>query len=165
MITLAIHGGAGTLLKSEISAEQEMAYRGALQQALDAGYRVLQTGGAALDAVEAAVVCMEDSPLFNAGRGSVFTNMGMHEMDASIMEGSRRGAGAVAGVERVKNPIVLARRILEKSGHVMLSGAGALEFAKKENLPLEDYDYFFSQFRYDQWMKLETRKLISWIMT
>ena len=154
MLTLAIHGGAGTLLRSAMTPEKEAAYLRALKDALDAGFQLLKKGGQALDAVQAAVVVMEDSPLFNAGRGSVFTHTGMHEMDASIMDGRNRGAGAVAGVERVKNPVELARTIMEKSGHVMLSGLGALDFAKKEGLKLEDYNYFFNQLRYDQWTQV-----------
>ena len=154
MFTLAIHGGAGTLLRSAMTPEKEAAYLQALNDALDAGFQLLKKGGNALDAVQAAVITMEDSPLFNAGKGSVFTHTGMHEMDASIMDGRNRAAGAVAGVERVKNPVELARAIMEKTGHVMLSGTGALEFAKKAGLKLEDYDYFFNQLRYDQWTQV-----------
>lgn len=154
MFTLAIHGGAGTLLRSAMTPEKETAYLQALNDALDAGFQLLKKGGTALDAVQAAVITMEDTPLFNAGKGSVFTHTGMHEMDASIMDGRNRAAGAVAGVERVKNPVELARAIMEKTGHVMLSGTGALEFAKKAGLKLEDYDYFFNQLRYDQWTQV-----------
>jgi len=148
--TIAIHGGAGTILKKSLTEEKEKAYKSALQDALDAGYAILAAGGKALDAVQAAVVSLEDCPLFNAGKGSVFTHDEKHEMDASIMDGSSLNAGAVAGVRNVRNPVLLARAVMEKSEFVLLSGKGAEEFAKSVQLPFETDDYFFSQFRYDQ---------------
>lgn len=155
-ISLALHGGAGTISKSAMSPEKEIAYRSALQLALTTGYTLLEKGASAMDAVEATVRILEDSPLFNAGKGAVFTNDEKHEMDASIMDGKNLEAGAVAGVSSVKNPIGLARLILEKSGHVLLVGNGALEFAKQENVPLENEAYFYDELRYQQ--LLEARK-------
>jgi beta-aspartyl-peptidase (threonine type) len=151
---IVIHGGAGTILRSTMNAELEKAYRGGLQQALTAGDNVLKNGGAALDAVEAAIVEMENNPLFNAGKGSVFTHDGKNEMDSSLMSGTGLAAGAVAGVTSVKNPIKLARAVMEKSEHVLLCGAGALEFAKLQRLELEPDSYFFVQQRYDQLLEI-----------
>jgi beta-aspartyl-peptidase (threonine type) len=125
-----------------------------VQAALDAGYKVLEGGGAAVDAVVAAMVVLEDNPLFNAGRGSVFTKKGLHEMDAAIMDGATLAAGAVAGVRNVRNPIRLAREVMLNSGHVMLSGKGANEFALKQGIELAHDDYFFNQDRYDQWIAI-----------
>ncbi|MBK8226713.1 MAG: isoaspartyl peptidase/L-asparaginase [Flavobacteriales bacterium] len=150
-IALAVHGGAGTIARELMTPEREKAYRDALELALKRGHAILKEGGAALDAVEAAVRALEDSPHFNAGRGSVFNADGQHEMDASLMNGSDLRAGAVAGVQNVKNPISLARRVMEKSSHVLISGMGAFEFAHKQKIELEDDQYFFDQFRYDQW--------------
>lgn len=150
-IALAIHGGAGTIAPDLMTPAREKAYREALEQALRRGYAVLEGGGAALDAVESAVRVLEDSPHFNAGKGSVFNADGQHEMDASLMSGMDLRAGAVAGVQNVKNPISLARRVMEHSGHVLISGNGAFEFAHKQKVELEDDQYFFDQFRYDQW--------------
>jgi L-asparaginase / beta-aspartyl-peptidase len=147
---IAIHGGAGTILQSSMTSEKESAYKLALQQALDAGFGILSGGGSSLDAVGAAVVSLEDCPLFNAGRGSVFTHDETHEMDAAIMEGEFRNAGAVAGVKNVKNPVLLARTVMEKSEHVLLSGSGAEEFARKMQLPFEPDEYFFERLRYEQ---------------
>ena len=152
-ITLAIHGGAGTIAPELMTPTREKAYREALDLSLRKGYGVLLEGGAALDAVEAAVRVLEDSPLFNAGRGSVFNADGQHEMDASLMNGSDLQAGAVAGVQNVKNPISLARKVMENSGHVLNSGNGAFEFAHKHKVPLEDDQYFFDEFRYQQWQE------------
>lgn len=153
-ISIAIHGGAGTILKSAMSAEKEKAYTLALQQALDHGYTILESGGEALDAVEAAVASMEDCPLFNAGRGSVYTAAGTHEMDASIMEGQGRMAGAVSAIAGVKNPVKLARLVMEKSGHVFLTGLGAAEFAKGMHCEMKPPSYFHDDFRYQQWLDL-----------
>lgn len=153
-VSIAIHGGAGTLDPSAFTPEKEAAYKGVLQQAVRRGHAVLTEGGSALDAVEMAVRILEDSPLFNAGRGSVFTAGGTHEMDAAVMRGSDLGAGAVASVGNVRNPVTLARRVMESSGHVLVSGRGAFEFAHKQKLELEDDDYFFDQFRYDQWQEV-----------
>lgn len=147
---LAIHGGAGTILKSTMTPEKELAYTTALRDALEAGESVLRKGGASLDAVEMAIRSLENNPSFNAGRGSVFTNNGKHEMDASIMNGSDLTAGAVAGVSNIVNPISLARAVKEKSEHVLLAGAGAIEFAKSVNAEFADDAYFFVQQRYDQ---------------
>jgi len=130
-IAIAIHGGAGTVLKKYITTEQEAAYKKALKQALDVGYAALEQNKTAVDAVELSIIEMENSPLFNAGKGAVFSNKGTHEMDASIMEGKTLYAGAVALVQSIKNPISLARLIMDKSEHVMLAGEGAIEFAKK----------------------------------
>ena len=150
---IAIHGGAGTILRSSLSVEKEQQYTGALREALNAGYNILKQGGSALDAVETAVVNMEDCPLFNAGRGSVYNSTGRHEMDASIMWGKDISAGAVALVKNVKNPVALARAIMEKSENVFLSGEGAEEFAHKMNLPFEPDSYFNSDFRFEQWQE------------
>ncbi|MBL4593586.1 MAG: isoaspartyl peptidase/L-asparaginase [Flavobacteriales bacterium] len=152
---IVIHGGAGTILKKNLSDEKEIAYRDKLTEALNAGYEVLENGGSSTDAVETAIKIMEDSPLFNAGKGAVFTNAGTNEMDASIMEGKELNAGAVGGVSTVKNPITAARLVMEKSQHVMLTGAGADEFAKKNGLEIEDSSYFFNQNRYNQLQKIK----------
>lgn len=147
---IAIHGGAGTILKSSMTPEKEVAYTQAMQDAINAGETILKNGGTALDAVELAIVSLENNPLFNAGKGSVFTKTGKHEMDACIMNGKDLTAGAVAGVSNIKNPISLSRAVMEKSEHVFLAGLGALDFAKKVNAKFEDDDYFFVQMRYDQ---------------
>ena len=127
---IAIHGGAGTILRTDLTAEKEKAYKEALTSAVEAGARILRTGGAALDAVEAAVRSLEDCPLYNAGRGSVFTAEGTHEMDASIMDGRNLETGAVGMVKGVRNPITLARKVMEESRHVLLCGAGAEQFGR-----------------------------------
>ena len=147
---LAIHGGAGTILKSTMTPEKELAYKNGLQDAIEAGESILKSGGSAFDAVETAIIKLENNPLFNAGKGAVFTNNGTHEMDASIMNGKDLMAGAIAGVQGVKNPIALARAVMEQSEHVLLTGNGAMEFAKKVNAQFENEDYFFVQLRYDQ---------------
>lgn len=139
---LVIHGGAGVILRENMSPEMEAAYEAALHRSLEAGAAVLRDGGAALDAVEAAVLVMEDDPLFNAGLGAVFTADGRHELDAAIMDGRRRDAGAVAGVTRVKNPIRAARAVMERSDHVMFAGAGADAFAEAQGLEMVDNSYF-----------------------
>ncbi|XVJ66205.1 MAG: isoaspartyl peptidase/L-asparaginase [Lacibacter sp.] len=157
--SIAIHGGAGTISKNDLSPEQEAAYHLALSDALAAGYSLLEKGASALDAVTAAVISLEDCILFNAGRGAVFTKTGTHEMDASIMDGASLQAGAVTCVKQVKNPVVLARTVMEKSEHVMLSGEGALQFAKEQQLKLEEEAYFFSQFRYEQWQLVKHEKV------
>lgn len=152
---IAVHGGAGTIDRADLTPEQEQAYQHALADALRRGHALLQDGASALDAVEAAVRVLEDTPLFNAGRGSVFNADGQHEMDAAIMDGSGLQAGGVAGVQNVKNPIRLARRVMEKSGHVLISGMGAFEFAHREKIELEDDQYFFDPFRYEQWQRVQ----------
>ena len=132
--TLAIHGGAGTILKEDLTPELEAAYKQALEDSLAAGFAILKGGGSALDAVNAAAVVLEDNILFNAGRGSVFNAEGLHEMDAAVMDGKTLMAGAVAGVQNIRNPILLATAIMHKSNHVLLSGAGAVQFAKEHGL-------------------------------
>jgi beta-aspartyl-peptidase (threonine type) len=149
--TIAIHGGAGTILKTDMTADLEKAYQEALQEALNVGYAVLEQGGTAVNAVKASIVLLEDNMLFNAGRGSVFTKKGVQEMDAAIMDGSNLNAGAVAGLRNVRNPIELAMEVMRNSNHVFLSGKGANDFALKQGVKLEPDEYFFSQFRYDQW--------------
>ena len=154
MITICIHGGAGTILKEDMTPELEAAYLKGLQTALNAGYAVLEEGGTAVNAVKAAVVLLEDNILFNAGRGSVFTKKGVQEMDAAIMRGEDLEAGAVCGIINVRNPIELATEVMLNSNHVFLSGKGANDFAIKQGIKLEPDEYFFSQFRYDQWKAL-----------
>lgn len=149
--SIVIHGGAGTILKEDMTPELEEAYIRGLQEAVDAGFAVLEEGGSATNAVKAAVVILEDNMLFNAGRGSVFTKKGVQEMDAAIMEGKMLDAGAVAGVRNVRNPIELAAEVMHNSNHVFLSGKGANDFAIKQGIKLEPDEFFFSQFRYDQW--------------
>lgn len=153
--TIAIHGGAGTILKSSMTPEKEVAYKQALQTALDAGYNALKNQKPALEAVEIAVMKLEDSPLFNAGKGSVFTSEGTHEMDASIMEGKHLEAGAVSMVSGVQNPIALAKLVLEKSDHVFLAGDGAMKFAKKMNCVFQAKEWFHDDFRYQQWLAIK----------
>jgi L-asparaginase / beta-aspartyl-peptidase len=152
MFGIAIHGGAGTLPRAEMSGEAERRYRAALSEAIDAGHAVLQDGGACLDAVTRAVVLLEDSPLFNAGRGSVFTLDGRNELDASIMEGRTLQAGAVCGLTRIRNPVELARAVMEKSEHVMLAGAGAEEFALGQGFCFVPQSYFYTA---ERWQQLE----------
>ncbi len=154
-ISIAIHGGAGTILRTHMTPEKEHGYKSALQDALDAGYGMLEKGFSAVDAVERAVSLLENCPLFNAGKGSVFTSDGTHEMDASIMEGKFLYAGAVSAVTGVKNPVQLSRLVMEKSGHVFLSGEGAMQFAKKMNCEFADSAYFYDEFRYQQWLELK----------
>lgn len=152
---LAIHGGAGTILRNAMSAEKEEAYTQALQTALLTGYNLLAKGASALDAVEAVVCAMEDDPLFNAGKGSVYNHAGGHEMDAAIMNGADLRAGAVALLSHVKNPVSLARAVMEKSEHVFLCGAGAEQFAREVGLPLVAANYFDDPFRYRQFVKIK----------
>ncbi len=149
--SIVIHGGAGTILKEDMTPELEKAYTKGLDEALSAGYAVLEEGGEAANAVKAAIVALEDNLLFNAGRGSVFTKKGVQEMDAAIMDGKNREAGAVAGIRNVRNPIELAAEVMHNSNHVFLSGKGANDFAIKQGIKLEPDEFFFSQFRYDQW--------------
>lgn len=154
-LAIAIHGGAGTLLKGMMTPPKEAAYRKALEVALEEGYKDLVSGKSALEAVEKAVRHLEDSPLFNAGKGSVFTAEGKHEMDASIMDGSTLQAGAIALISGIKNPISLARAVMDKSDHVFLAGEGAVQFALDQGYVLEEDDFFFDQFRYDQWQEIK----------
>ncbi len=151
MFAIAIHGGAGTIAKEGLDSEKTNNYKTALQEAVDAGFQVLERGGTAMDAVTAAVVALENCPLFNAGKGSVFNHEGGHEMDASVMNGSDCNAGAVAGIQGVKNPVLLARAVMEQSDHVFLSGPGAVSFARERQLELAPDDYFFDALRYEQY--------------
>lgn len=146
---LAIHGGAGTIRRAKITAEQEAAYHAGLRQALEAGGDILRDGGSALDAVTAAVCALEDEPLFNAGRGAVFAANGLQEMDAAVMEGAGRRAGAVAGLRGPRNPVRAARAVMERTDHVLMIGEGAAEVARAAGLPFEDDRYFFTQGRWD----------------
>ncbi len=152
---LVIHGGAGTIERSNMTPEKEREYRAGLERALTAGYDVLKNGGSSLDATEAAVRVLEDDPHFNAGRGSVFTSAGTNEMDAAIMDGKTLAAGAVAALKHVKNPISLARLVMEKSGHVMMDGEGAEGFARENGIKLVDQKYFFTQERWDALQKIK----------
>lgn len=150
---LAVHGGAGTLLPHLLTSEKELLYKNALQEALLVGQKILISNGSGLDAVEAAVKILEDYPLFNAGRGAVFNAAGGHEMDAAIMNGFDKSCGAVAGINCIKNPISLARAVMEKTEHVLLIGKGAEDFAKANNFTFENDDYFFDALRFEQWQK------------
>ncbi len=152
--SIVIHGGAGTILKEDMTPELEKAYMKGLEEAVTAGFAVLEEGGTAVNAVKAAIVVLEDNMLFNAGRGSVFTKKGVQEMDAAIMDGATLGAGSVAGIRNVRNPIELAYEVMTKSNHVFLSGKGANDFAIKQGVKLEPDEFFFSQFRYDQWKEI-----------
>jgi beta-aspartyl-peptidase (threonine type) len=149
-----IHGGAGVIRRGDLSAEKEKAYRAKLEEALMAGYKALQEGKTSLDAVQIAINLLEDSPLFNAGKGAVFTADGKNELDAAIMDGKDLRAGAVAGLHHVKNPINLARAVMEKSPHVMMIGEGAEKFAKEQNIELVPEKYFFTQERWDSLQKI-----------
>ena len=150
---IAIHGGAGTILRNTMTAELQEQYETGLKHALEAGYNILENNGSSIEAVEAAVKSLEDFPLFNAGRGAVFNNIGAHEMDAAIMSGKDLSAGAVSGISGVMNPVSLARLIMEQSEHVMLSGEGARKFAEQHQVGFKDEAYFFTQQRYDQWQE------------
>ncbi len=152
MFGLAIHGGAGSLPRGEMGRDDELKYRAGLSEALDAGFAVLQAGGASLEAVARAVVVLEDNPLFNAGRGAVFTLDGRNELDAAIMDGGNLRAGAVCGLTRIKNPIELARSVMEHSDYVMLSGSGAEEFASSRGFEFVPPSYFYTPAR---WRQLE----------
>ena len=152
-IAIAIHGGAGTVDKGELTPERESQLRAALAQAVQAGHAILAAGGSSLDAVTRVVTLLEDSPHFNAGRGSVFNADGKNEMDASIMDGTKLQAGAVAGVHNVRNPILLARKVMTDSPHVMLTGAGAEAFAREQGIAFEDDAYFFNEYRWEQLQK------------
>lgn len=150
--SIAVHGGAGTIVRKHMTPELEKAYHSGLEEAVAAGFEILANKGSAMDAVCAAVVKLEDNVLFNAGRGSVFTKNGTHEMDAAIMNGKTLEAGAVAGVQNVRNPITLAAEVLYHSPHVFLSGAGANHFALERGISMAPDEYFFSRFRYKQWI-------------
>lgn len=150
---LVIHGGAGNLSKESLTTEKEEAYRAKLTEALQAGYSKIKTGQSSIKAVQAAIIVLEDSPLFNAGRGAVFTHDGKNELDASIMYGKTKSAGAVAGVTTIKNPITAANAVMQHSPHVMLSGQGAETFAKEQHLDIVPNSYFFTQDRWDALQK------------
>jgi L-asparaginase / beta-aspartyl-peptidase len=152
MFGIAIHGGAGTLPRADMSAEAERRYRAGLKEAIDAGFAGLVAGGTSMDAVTRAVVLLEDNPLFNAGKGAVFTLDGRNELDASIMDGTTLKAGAVCGVTRIRNPVTLARAVMEKSPHVMLAGTGAEEFAAGQGFSFVPQSYFYTP---ERWQQLE----------
>lgn len=154
-IAMVIHGGAGTILRENMTPAMEKAYIDTLTIALRTGYQILARGGSSLDAVEATIRVMEDSPIFNAGKGAVFTANGVNELDASIMDGKTLGAGAVAALEHVRNPISLARLVMEKSPHVMMVGSGAEEFAKSQGVKLVAPYYFWTERR---WKAYEVEK-------
>jgi len=147
---LVVHGGAGTIRREDMTAERERQYRATLDSAVRAGYDVLSGGGRSLDAVVAVITRLEDSPLFNAGKGAVFTNAGTNEMDAAIMDGRTRNAGAVAGVTHIRNPILLARMVMERSPHVMLAREGAEAFALEQGMDTVPASYFYTEWRYRQ---------------
>lgn len=155
VFNIVVHGGAGTIRREDLTADLERDYRQGLADALAAGYKVLDAGGSAMAAVLAATISLEDNILFNAGRGSVFTNEGTQEMDAAIMEGRERRAGAVAAVTNIRNPVALAHAVMTKSPHVLLAGKGANAFALTQGIPTEPDEYFYSPFRFAQWKQLQ----------
>ncbi len=154
MYTITIHGGAGAVTRQTIAADDDPKFRAGLKAALQAASNILKNNGSAVDAVEAAVKCLEDNPLFNAGKGAVYTKKGVHELDAAIMDGKTLQAGAIAGVRNVKNPVSFAKVVMEKSGHVLLSGKGANDYALKMKIEMESDDYFYTKQRYDQWLQV-----------
>lgn len=147
--SLAVHGGAGTILRSQMTVEKEAAYHVGIEAALKAGYAVLEKGGNSIDAVVEAVCALEDNPLFNAGRGAVFTSDGKHEMDAAVMEGTNRNVGAVAGIQGPRNPVKVSRMIMDQSDHVFFSADAATKMAREAGLPFEDDDYFHTDARWN----------------
>ena len=155
---LVIHGGAGTILKKNMTPEIEKNYKDKLLEAINTGYSILEKGGSSIECVEKVIRILEDSPLFNAGKGAVFTNEGTNEMDASIMDGKTLNAGAVAGVKTIKNPISAARLVMKKSPHVMLAGKGAEAFAKHNGLEIVDPSYFYNEIRHQQWLKVKQQE-------
>jgi len=157
---IAIHGGAGTILRTNMTNEIEKKYKTALNDSILAGENILLNSGLAIDAVEASIRSLENNPLFNAGRGSVFSHEGEHEMDASIMNGKDLMAGAVAGVKNVKNPITLAKSVMQHSNHVFMAGQGAEVFAKQLNIEMAPNEYFFEQMRYDQLIQAKSNDRI-----
>ena len=152
---MVIHGGAGTIERREMTPESEKAHRAGLERALKAGYDILRRGGSSLDAVQAAIQVLEDDPLFNAGKGAVFDHEGKNELDASIMDGKTLNAGAVAALQHIRNPIILARLVMEKSPHVMLVGEGAEAFGKKMGVTFVDQKYFYTD---ERWQSLQKEK-------
>ncbi|SRX52525.1 isoaspartyl peptidase/L-asparaginase family protein [Aequorivita sp. CIP111184] len=157
---IVIHGGAGTILKENMSDSLESAYREKLKEAISAGYKILENGGTSLDAVTHTINIMEDSPLFNSGKGAVFTHEGRNELDASIMDGKTMNAGAIAGVRHIKNPIDLARDVMQNSEHVMLYGEGAEEFAKGLGYKMMDTSYFYTKNRYESLQKVLAKEKV-----
>lgn len=157
-ITLVIHGGAGTIKRENLTEEQDKEYRAKLAEALEAGYAKLESGSPAMDAVITAIQIMEASPLFNAGVGAVFTNEGKNELDAAVMDGKTRNAGAVAGVSTIKSPIAAALSVMDDSPHVMMSGKGAEIFAMEQGLEIVDPEYFFTQKRYDALQRVKKKE-------
>ncbi|PCH64869.1 MAG: beta-aspartyl-peptidase [Bacteroidetes bacterium] len=155
---LVVHGGAGTILKKNMTDEKEKAYKDKLEEAMKIGHEILKKGGTSVDAVEATIEVLEDSPLFNAGKGAVFTSDGKNEMDASIMDGKTLNAGAVAEIRTVKNPISLARKVMESSPHVMMTGKGAAKFARDNDIEMVDTSYFYDEMRWKQWNKIKDTK-------
>ncbi len=155
IFTLVIHGGAGTILKQDMTDEKEAAYRNALRHAIDAGFLLLEKGRTAVEAVLAATMSLENNILFNAGKGAVFAKDGSQEMDASIMEGKNLMAGAVSAVKNIRNPVELAYTIMTKSQHVMMTGQGAYDFAKLNDIKTEPDEYFYSEFRHNQWKQMQ----------
>ncbi|MGE5439036.1 MAG: isoaspartyl peptidase/L-asparaginase family protein, partial [Bacteroidota bacterium] len=155
---LVIHGGAGTIVKGMMTQAEEDSIRAKLKEALTAGSNVLKSNGSSLDAITAAINVMEDSPLFNAGKGAVFNSKGQNEMDAAIMDGKTLMAGAVAGVHHIKNPINLARLVMEKSPHVMMTGDGAEEFARSQGMTMMPESYFYYKKRYEQLQKIKEKE-------
>ncbi|MFM9984280.1 MAG: isoaspartyl peptidase/L-asparaginase family protein [Flavobacteriales bacterium] len=149
-IAIALHGGAGNLKKLNLTPEEELAFKAVMDSAITAGYAVLERGGTSVDAVEATIHVMEDSPLFNAGKGAVFNHDGINEMDAAIMNGADLSCGSITGVRHIRNPISAARLVMDKSEHVFLSGIGAEEFVVAQGMNLVDSSYFFTQHRWDQ---------------
>ena len=158
-ITLVIHGGAGTIKRENMTAQQEKAYHDKLKEALNTGFEALENGGTSTESVIAAIKILEDSPLFNAGKGSVFNSEGRNEMDAAIMDGHSLMAGSVAGITTVKNPITAANAVMTKSPHVMMIGKGAEKFAEEQGLEIVDPSYFFDSTRYKQWLKAREAKI------
>jgi len=154
-IGLVVHGGAGTIERSKMTPEREREYRAGVERALSAGYEILKRGGSSLDAAEAAVRVFEDDPRFNAGRGSVFTNIGTNELDAAVMDGKTLRAGAVGCLEHIKNPVSLARLVMEKSGHVMMVGEGAETFARENGADFVEQKYFYTKERWDALEKMK----------
>jgi len=152
---LVVHGGAGTIERSKMTPEREHEYRSGIERALAAGYEILKRGGSSLDATEAAVRVLEDDPHFNAGKGAVFTNVGTNELDAAVMDGKTFKAGAVACLKHIKNPVSLARLVMEKSGHVMMDGEGAEAFAKENGIEIVDQKYFYTKERWDALEKVK----------
>ena len=152
---LVVHGGAGTIERSKMTPEREHEYRSGIERALAAGYEILKRGGSSLDATGGAVRVLEDDPHFNAGKGAVFTNVGTNELDAAVMDGKTFKAGAVACLRHIKNPILLARIVMEKSGHVMMDGEGAEAFARENGIEIVDQKYFYTKERWDALEKVK----------